>query len=220
MEQTDEKTQVRKTGEINDQKKGGAPAPLAEINPNVAGIDIGSASHYVAIPSDRSDTPVREFATFTADMNALADWLETCRITTVAMESTGVYWIPLFELLESRGFEVLLVNARHVKNVAGRKSDVLDCQWIQQLHSFGLLRGAFRPGRKIVALRSVVRTRDNLVRDQSHQIQLMQKTYAEMNMPLQNVLSDIAGKRGWRSRGLSWPERETRKSWWPSAIGG
>ena len=178
------------------KKKGGSPAPLTEINPNAAGIDIGSTSHYVAVPSDRSDTPVREFASFTADMNALADWLERCGIRTVAMESTGVYWIPLFELLESRGFEVLLVNARHVKNVSGRKSDVLDCQWLQQLLSYGLLKGAYRPADEICQLRSVVRNRENLVRDQGRLIQRMQKAYTEMNIQLGNVLSDLAGVSG------------------------
>ncbi|MBU2719408.1 IS110 family transposase, partial [Acidithiobacillus ferridurans] len=129
------------------------------MHPNAAGIDIGSASHYVAVPADRDDEPVREFASFTEDLETLADWLKTCDVDTVAMESTGVYWIPLFELLESRGFTVLLVNARHVKNVSGRKSDVLDCQWLQQLMSYGLLRGAFRPDNAICVLRALWRQR-------------------------------------------------------------
>ena len=120
-------------------------AALTITHPNAAGVDIGSASHYVAVPPDRDDTPVREFPSFTVDLNAIADWLTACKVDTVAMESTGVYWIPLFELLESRGFTVLLVNARHVRGVSGRKSDVLDCQWIQQLMTYGLLSGAFRP---------------------------------------------------------------------------
>ncbi len=124
--------------------------------PNAAGIDIGSASHYVAVPSDRDEQPVREFKSFTQGLETLADWLETCQIDTVAMESTGVYWIPLFELLESRGFTVYLVNARHVKNVCGRKSDVLDCQWLQQLMSYGLLSGAFRPKEEICGKRPMV----------------------------------------------------------------
>lgn len=126
---------------------------LSITHPNAAGIDIGSASHFVAVPPDRDDEPVREFASFTNDLNAMADWLKACAVDTVAMESTGVYWIPLFELLESRGFTVLLVNARHVKNVSGRKSDVLDCQWLQQLMSYGLLRGAFRPTEAVCVLR-------------------------------------------------------------------
>ena len=121
-----------------------------------AGIDIGSSSHFVAVPADRDDTPVREFRSFTVNLQEIADWLTACGVDTVAMESTGVYWIPLFELLESRGFTVFLVNARNVKNVPGRKSDVLDCQWLQQLMSFGLLMGAYRPPDEICALRAIV----------------------------------------------------------------
>lgn len=189
----------RRGGKVSkkNMKKLGGPVPeLAVIDPDVAGIDIGSRSHFVAVPADRSETPVREFGSFTANVYEMVEWLKACRIRKVAMESTGVYWIPVYDILEMAGFEVTLVNARHVKNVSGRKSDVLDCQWIQQLHSFGLLRGAFRPKREIVAVRTLVRTRDNLVRDQSHQIQLIQKAYTEMNMSLQNVLSDIAGVSG------------------------
>jgi len=178
------------------KKKVVSPTPLTEINPNAAGIDIGSASHYVAVPFNRSDTPVREFLSFTDDLNALANWLTECGITTVVMESTGVYWIPLFELLESRGFDVLLVNARHTKNVSGRKSDILDCQWLQQLLSYGLLKGAYRPADEICKLRSVVRSRGNLVRDQGQQVQRMQKAYTEMNIQLGNVLSDLVGTSG------------------------
>ena len=118
---------------------------LQLTHPNAAGIDIGSAAHFVAVPPDRDDEPVREFRSFTADLIRLADWLQRCGVETVAMESTGVYWIPLFELLDARGFTVLLVNARHVKNVSGGKSDVLDCKWLQQLMSYGLLRGAVPP---------------------------------------------------------------------------
>src|SRR5262245_120940 len=132
-------------------------------NPNAAGIDVGSASHFVAVPSDRDDEPVREFKSFTEDLERLADWLVSCGIDTVAMESTGVYWITLFELLESRGLNVFLVNARHVKNVSGRKSDVRDCQWLQTLMSYGLLSGAFRPKDEICALRSVMRQRAMLL---------------------------------------------------------
>ena len=126
---------------------GKSRAALTITHPNAAGIDIGSAAHFVAVPPDRDEEPVREFPSFTVALNAIADWLKACGVDTVAMESTGVYWIPLFELLESRGFTVLLVNARHVKNVSGRKSDVLDCQWLQQLMTYGLLSGAFRPAR-------------------------------------------------------------------------
>ena len=128
-------------------------AALTITHPNAAGIDIGSASHFVAVPPERDDEPVREFSSFTEDLNTLADWLKACGVDTVAMESTGVYWIPLFELLTSSGFTVLLVNARHVKNVSGRKSDVLDCQWLQQLMTYGLLSGAFRPAEPSTCLR-------------------------------------------------------------------
>jgi hypothetical protein len=139
---------------------------LTITHPNAAGIDIGSSSHYVSVPPDRDDEPVREFASFTVDLNALADWLDACGVDTVAMESTGVYWIPLFELLESRGFKVFLVNARHVKNVSGRKSDVLDCQWLQQLMTYGLLRGAFRPTDEVdmCTARAVASARDTFER--------------------------------------------------------
>ena len=169
---------------------------LTLTHPNAAGIDIGSASHYVAVPPDRDDEPVREFASFTADLHRLADWLTVCGVDTVAMESTGVYWIALFELLEARGFTVLLVNARHVKNVSGRKSDVLDCQWLQQLMTYGLLRGAFRPADEVCALRSLSRQREMLLRSQGRHVQHMQKALTQMNIQLANVISDVAGVTG------------------------
>ena len=122
-----------------------SPSLLQRINADVAGIDLGSEKHYVAVPTDRTADAVRYFGAFTADLHRLADWLSACGIRSVAMEATGVYWIPLFEILEARGFEVLLVNAQHVKNVPGRKTDVLDCEWLRDLHSVGLLRGSFRP---------------------------------------------------------------------------
>ena len=171
---------------------------LTITHPNAAGIDIGSASHFVAVPPDRDDQPVREFASFTVDLHALADWLKSCGVDTVAMESTGVYWIPLFELLESRGFTVLLVNARHVKNVSGRKSDVLDCQWLQQLMSYGLLSGAFRPADAVCALRSLWRQRGMLLRSQGRHVQHMQKALTQMNSQLANVISDVVGETGQR----------------------
>jgi len=185
------KTKVKvkiKTGKIQ-------PA-LTITHPNAAGIDIGSASHYVAVPPDRDEEPVREFACFTADLNALADWLTACRIDTVAMESTGVYWIPLFELLDARGFKVFLVNARHVRNVSGRKSDVLDCQWLQQLMTYGLLSGSFRPEDQICVLRSLWRQRDSLLKNQARSVQHMQKALTQMNIQLANVISDVAGETG------------------------
>jgi len=172
------------------------PKQLQHINLKAAGIDIGSEHHMVAVPEGRAEVAVREFSTFTADLNALADWLQQCGVTTVAMESTGVYWIPLFELLERRGFEVKLVDARHVKNVTGRKSDILDCQWIQQLHTYGLLAGAFRPADEICVLGSYLRQREMLTQTASMHIQHMQKALQQMNLLLHNVVSDITGVTG------------------------
>src|ERR1700692_2841830 len=165
-------------------------------NPNAAGIDVGSAGHFVAVPPDRDDEAVRKFTSFTADLERLADWLVGCGIDTVAMESTGVYWIPLFELLESRGFTVYLVNSRHVKNVSGRKSDVLDCQWLQQLMSYGLLSGAVRPQEEICVLRAVARQREMLVQYQAKHIQHMHKALTQMNVQLDHVISDLVGATG------------------------
>jgi len=169
---------------------------LEQINLNAAGIDIGGEEVYVAVPPDRDEESVRSFPTFTADLHLLVDWLKACRIDTVAMESTGVYWIPLFEILETSGFNVYLVNARHLKNVSGRKTDVLDCQWIQQLHTYGLLTPSFRPPEQIVAIRSLVRHREMLVQYRSAHIQHMQKALTLMNVRLTNVLSDITGVTG------------------------
>ena len=180
------------------RKRPATQAAITLTHTNAAGIDIGSAAHFVAVPPERDDEPVREFASFTADLHRLADWLDACGVDTVAMESTGVYWIPLYELLESRGFTVLLVNARHVKNVSGRKSDVLDCQWLQQLMSFGLLRGAFRPADQVCELRSLSRQRTMLLRSQGRFVQHMQKALTQMNIQLANVISDVAGETGQR----------------------
>ena len=165
-------------------------------HPNTAGIDVGCASQFVAVPEDRDDQPVREFKSFTEDLLALIDWLKACDIDTVVMESTGVYWIPLYELLDARGFKVYLANARHVKNVSGRKSDVLDCQWLQQLMSFGLLTGAYRPGDDICALRSMSRQREMLIGYQAQHVQHMQKALTQMNVQLANVITDIVGVTG------------------------
>ena len=173
--------------------------PVFELtHPNAAGIDIGASSHFVAVPPDRDGQPVREFPSFTVDLERLAGWLAECGVDTVAMESTGVYWIPLFELLESRGFTVYLVNARHVKNVSGRKSDVQDCQWLQQLMSFGLLSGAFRPKGDFCSLRCVARQREMLIAYPSRHIQHMQKALTQMNIQLGQVISDVAGETGLR----------------------
>lgn len=185
---------------------------LEKVHLNAAGIDIGSTAHWVAVPADRDARPVRKFSSLTHDLHRLAVWLESRGVDTVAMESTGVYWIPLYEILEERGFEVLLVNARHASNVPGRKTDLLDCQWIQQLHTFGLLRGSFRPGAEIVTLRSYVRQRDTLVQEAASWIQRMQKALALMNVQLHNVISDITGVTGLRilraiAAGETVPER-------------
>ena len=169
---------------------------LSPMNPNAAGIDVGAESHFVAVPVDRDEQPVREFEAFTSDLYRLAEWLDICGVETVAMESTGVYWIPLFGVLEERGFEVILVDPRRLKNVPGRKTDVVDCQWLQQLHTYGLLGGAFRPEEEIRQLRSYLRHRSMLVDYASHHIQHMQKALTQMNIKLQHVVSDITGKTG------------------------
>ena len=169
---------------------------LPVIEPNAAGADVGAREIYVAVPADRDAEPIRCFNTFTPDLEALADWLESCGIRTVAMESTGVYWIPLFQILEKRGIEAHLVNARHVKNVPGRKSDVADCQWLQYLHSVGLLRGSFRPSQEICAVRSLWRHRDSLIQMASVHLQHMQKALDQMNLQIHHVISDLAGTTG------------------------
>jgi transposase len=174
------------------------PALLHRMNPNAAGIDCGAETHHVAVPPERDPTPVRAFATFTGELHRLADWLVACGVTTVAMESTGVYWIPLYEILEARGLEVILVNARHVKNVPGRKTDILDCQWLQELHSVGLLRGSFRPRAAITAVRTYLRHRETLVQSAATHVQRMQKALLEMNLQLGVVLSDLSGATGLR----------------------
>lgn len=171
---------------------------LDQINPNAAGIDCGSGEHFVAVPPDRDATSVRSFATFTSELHRLADWLTACGVTHVAMESTGVYWIPVFEILEARGFTVSLVNARHVKNVPGRKSDVLDCEWLRDLHMMGLLRGSFRPTDDLIPLRAYLRHRTGLVESAGEQVQRMQKALVQMNVQLPLVVSDIMGKTGER----------------------
>jgi transposase len=174
------------------------PPQLRRVNLNAAGIDVGATSHYVAVPDGRDPEgcDVRAFGAFTADLYALADWLTRCGIETVAMESTGVYWIPLFELLSERGFEVKLVDPRQFKSVPGRKTDVLDCQWIQQLHTFGLLSAAFRPDDQICVLRCYLRQRAMLVTYASYHIQHMQKALEQMNLKLAHVVSDITGVTG------------------------
>lgn len=172
------------------------PKHLEHINVWSAGIDIGATSHFVAVPEGCAEKTVREFKTFTTGLNELADWLKQCGIKTVAMESTGVYWIPVYELLEERGFEVKLVDARQAKNVSGRKTDVLDCQWIQQLHTYGLLNAAFRPADEVCELRAYVRQRSMLIKSASRYIQQMQKALTQMNLQLHHVITDITGETG------------------------
>ena len=170
--------------------------PLAVIHRDCAGVDVGKRKHYVAVDASRFERPVRHFGTFTRDLEELAAWLGQCGVRQVAMESTGVYWIPAFEVLDRAGFEVHLVNPRATKQVSGRKSDVLDCQWIQQLMSYGLLRGAFRAPDALCPMRSYVRQRGQLIRDRSRAVQHLQKALTQMNVQLDNVLSDLMGKTG------------------------
>jgi transposase len=180
-----------------NKKKVSVPT-LYCLNPNAAGVDVGATEIYIAVPVDRDPQPVRHFSTFTEDLHAAADWLKACNIETVAMDSTGVYWIPFFQILEARGFQVFLVNARHVQNVPGRKSDVSDCQWLQYLHSVGLLRGSFRPEQTVCMVRSILRHRDSLVQMASSHVQHMQKALDQMNLQLHHVISDITGVTGIR----------------------
>jgi len=184
----------RQTAKAKDRTV--SPGLLKRIQPDAAGIDCGATSHYVAVAEARDPEPVREFRTSTGGLHALADWLVKCGIKTVAMESTGVYWIPVHEILEERGLEVVLVNARHVHNVRGRKTDVQDCQWLQELHSVGLLHASFRPAGEIVVLRSYVRHRQILVEATATCIHRMQKALTQMNLKLHHVLSDITGVTG------------------------
>ena len=178
------------------KKPGKLDRSLPELKPNAAGIDMGAREIFVAVPADREVESVRSFPTFTEDLHRLADWLQHCRIEDVAMESTGVYWIPLFQILEARGFRVCLVNAQHVRHVPGRKSDVLDCQWLQYLHSVGLLKASFRPEQDVCAIRSLLRHRESLVQIACMHIQHMHKSLDQMNLQIHHVISDITGVTG------------------------
>jgi len=196
MSQTQQRRQPRQSKGQPAQPKPPKLDALAQINHHAAGLDIGDAEIYAAVPESAADPAVRVFRTFTTDLETLADWLATCHVDTVAMESTGVYWIPIYELLEERGFQVYLVNARQLKNVSGKKTDILDCQWIQQLHTYGLLLPSFRPPEEICALRALVRQRGRLTQSCSTEIQHMQKALQQMNLKLTSVLSDVAGVTG------------------------
>src|SRR5438105_7453788 len=202
----------RQSNQKRIKKESKLPKHLEHINTKAAGIDVGSKSHFVAVPEGCAEVCVREFQSFTSDLYELANWLKKCGIKTVAMESTGVYWIPLYELLESTGFEVKLVDARHTKNVTGRKTDVLDCQWLQQLHTYGLLNAAFRPNEQVCALRTYLRQRSMLIQQAGIQIQHMQKAMGQMNLQLHNVLSDITGDTGMKIiRAIVSGERDPKK---------
>jgi len=180
----------------NPSKAKSVSTSLPTLHPNAAGIDVGARELYVAVPPGRDPRPVRSFATFTEDLHALRDWLLACGVTTVALESTGVYWIALFQILEAAGLEVYLVNARHCKNLPGRKTDVQDCQWLQYLHSVGLLRGSFRPADQVCAVRTILRHRDALLRGASRCVSHLHKALTQMNVQLQHVISDLTGVTG------------------------
>jgi transposase len=182
--------------EMGTSKSKASRGKLEVMHPGAAGIDVGGAMHFVAVPNEAAPETVRQFGVYTRDLHELADWLRACGVKIVAMESTGVYWIPLYELLESRGFEVMLVDARQVKNVSGRKSDVLDCQWLQQLLSYGLLKAAFRPQEQFCQLREFNRLRTRLLVDQGRSVQHMQKAMTLMNIQLSQAISDVAGVTG------------------------
>ena len=177
-------------------KKISVDAVWEPVNLHAAGVDIGSREHWACAPRAAAPQNVRKFGTFTADLEAMAAWFKECGVTSIAMEATGVYWIPLFQILERRGFHVLLVNARQTKNVAGRKSDVQDCQWIQRLHTYGLLQGSFRPEDPYCVLRTYLRYRDELVVARGTQGQHMHKALLQMNVQLPQVLSDVTGVSG------------------------
>jgi transposase len=167
-----------------------------EVFPNAAGIDVGASSHWVAVPPHLAEESVREFGPMTGDLNAMADWLLACGVDTVALESTGVYWIPVYEVLEQRGLKVWLVDARQMKYVPGRKSDVQDCQWLQKLMSLGFLRAAWRPDGEVCTVRAVARQREVLLAEQASWIQRMQKALVQMNIQLTEVLTDVMGMTG------------------------
>jgi transposase len=169
---------------------------LEVVHPDAAGIDIGNESHYVAVPWGRDSQPVRRFGCTTAELKDMAAWLKRCRIRTVAVQSTGVYWIPVYDILEEAGFEVYLVNARETKNLPGRKSDVQESQWLMKLHTYGLLRNSFRPSQEIRTMRTYWRQRNDLVRSAGRHIQRMQKALTQMNLQLANVVTDLSGVTG------------------------
>jgi transposase len=191
------------SGELNRKQRRQLQQQLCSADPGLevvhadaAGIDVGNASHFVAVGADRDERPVREFGSWTADLRQMAEWLQACGIRTVAMQSTGVYWIAVQEVLEQAGFEVFVVNARGTKNLPGRQSDVQECQWLLKLHTYGLLRNSFRPAEQIRAVRTIWRLRQRWVREAGRAIQQMQKALTTMNVQLANTISDISGVTG------------------------
>lgn len=188
------------------------PKTLPLVHERAAGIDIGSRFHVVAVPTELATDPVQTFGSFTGDLHRLSAWLKAVGVTTIAMESTGIYWIPVFQILQADGFQVLLVNARMVKNVPGRKTDVNDAQWIRDLHQFGLLRGSFQPSDDLASLRAQVRHRERLLEYGAAHIQHMQKALMQMNLQLHHVVSDITGVTGMRIvRAIVKGERDPKK---------
>jgi transposase len=200
--QTGSATSKRKTARDAERrkrakdKKDKAVLGLPVLHADTAGIDIGATEIYVAVPADRDEEPVRCFGGFTEDLRKIAEWLRQCGVQRIAMESTGVYWIPLWQVLADAGFEVCLVNARHFKNVPGKKTDVEDCQWLQFLHSVGLLRGSYRPDQAICGVRTLLRYRGELIQFAAQPIQHMQKALEQMNIKLSHVISDLTGVSG------------------------
>jgi transposase len=181
---------------VSKSRRAGSAAQISVVHPHAAAIDIGAQFHVVAVGPERDPEPVRSFRSFTKELHDLANWLKQTGVTTVAMESTGVYWIPVFEILQARGFEVVLVNARDAKNVPGRKTDVNDAQWLQKLHSYGLLRASFRPHQDVATLRSYLRQRERLLEYAAAHIQHMQKALMQMNLQLHHVVQDVTGVTG------------------------
>src|SRR3954462_3649580 len=181
---------------MSQGKRSSRKRAISPVHPHAAAVDIGATLHVAAVGPDRDPEPVRSFGTFTADLHRLAAWFEHCGVKTVAMESTGVYWIPAYEVLEQRGFAVVLVNARDAKHVPGRKTDVSDAEWLQRLHEYGLLRPSFRPQAEIAGLRAYLRQRERLLDYAAAHIQHMQKALTQMNLQLHHVMSDITGVTG------------------------
>ncbi len=192
-----------KTGQMNRAQRrelgrrvAASDPGLTVVHANAGGIDVGNESHFVAVPPDRDANPVREFGCWTRALNEMAEWLKSCRIDTVAVQATGVYWIALYDVLEQQGIRVVLVNAQHTKNVPGRKTDVQECQWLMKLHTYGLMRDSFRLQQEMESVRTVWRLRDRHVKDAARDVQHMQKALTKMNVQLANVISDISGLSG------------------------